>query len=164
MAKKKNHLSVLIVAKQNKAGLKHAKKLEKMLQKYTKDVHLDKSTSFRLRRRGTSIRKFKGNFIITVGGDGTFLLTAHRANVSILPVKIEGKGFLCTCTFSELEKNLKRLFTGDYVTIERMRLKCTKMREGKFSKYIEKIRHTEYPFSLNYLSFARKRPSKLLNI
>ncbi len=162
--KKKKSFSVLIVAKQNKAGLKYAEKLEAMLKRYVKDIHIDKSTAFRFQRRGTAVRKFHGDFIITIGGDGTFLLTAQRASVPILPVKIEGKGFLCTCTFKELDKNLKRLFKNDYITIERMRLKCTKTAAGKLEKYVERIRKKEYPFCVNEITFARKRPSKLLNI
>ena len=162
MAKKK--FSVMIVAKQNKAGLKHAKKLEKMLKKYVDDIHIDKSTAFRFQRRGTAIKRFHGDFIITVGGDGTFLLTAQKASVPILPVKIEGKGFLCTCTFKELEKNIKNLFSGKYDTLERMRLKCTRVYTGKFAKYVEKIRKPSYPMAVNEIAFARKRPSKLLNI
>jgi NAD+ kinase len=161
---KKNKLSIMIVAKQNKSGIAHAKKLEKMLKRRTKNVHIDRSTAFRLRRPGTSVKKFKGDLIITVGGDGTFLLTAHMANVPILPVKIEGKGFLCTTNFKELEKNIKRIFRKDYTITERARLKCIKLRSGKLEKYIGKIHSKEYPFSVNEVVFARKRPSKLLNI
>jgi NAD+ kinase len=161
---KKKKTSILIVAKQNKAGLKHAKKLEKLLRRYTDDIHVDKSTAFRFKRLGTAVSKFRGDLIITVGGDGTFLLTSQRANVPILPVKIEGKGFLCTCNFDELEKNVKRIFTGNFAVIERMRLRCTKMPSGKIEKYVEKLHRKEYPYCINEIAFARKRPSKLLNI
>jgi len=163
MSKKKSY-SVLIVAKQNKAGIRHAKKLETMIKGYTKDIHIDRSTAFRLRRTGTSIKKFRGDFIITVGGDGTFLMTSHRASVPILPVKIEGKGFLCTTEFKDLKKYLPRLFSGRYTITERMRLKCTKVTSGKISTVMKRLHRYDYPLSVNEVAFARKRPSKLLNI
>jgi NAD+ kinase len=161
---RKNGMSILLVAKQNKAGLAALQKTEKMLRRYTDDIHVDRSSGFRLRRIGTSIRKFRGDLIITLGGDGTFLLTAHRANVPILPVRIEGKGFLCTTDYGDLQKHLPALFKKKYSVSERMRLKCTKIMSGKISKYIGKIRHSDYPLSVNEIAFARKRPSKLLNI
>lgn len=162
--RKKKGLSILLVAKQNKAGLRAVKSAERMLRRYTDDIHLDRSTAFRLRKRGTSIKKFKGDFIVTLGGDGTFLMTSHRANVPILPVRIEGKGFLCTTDWEEFKKNTDRLFKKKFTTVERMRLKCTNMSGGRLSKYMKKIHETSYPLSSNEIAFARKRPSKLLNI
>ncbi|MBI3190569.1 NAD(+)/NADH kinase, partial [archaeon] len=113
---------------------------------------------------GMTVSKFLCDIVITVGGDGTLILTSQRAKVPILPVRIEGKGFLCTCNFDELEKNVKRIFTGNYTIIERMRLRCTKVPVGKIEKYVGKLHKKEYPFCINEIAFARKRPSKLLNI
>lgn len=161
---KKSSISVLIVAKQNKAGIRALKRTERLLKRYTEDVHIDRSSAFRLRRRGTSIKKFRGDVVITLGGDGTFLLTAHRASVPILPVRIEGKGFLCTVDYRDFVKNMQRLFRKKYAVIERARLRCTRVRSGKISRYIRKIHAAEYPLSVNEIAFARKRPSKLLNI
>src|SRR3989338_10703037 len=162
--KGKSGVKVLLVAKQNKAGIRHIKKLEKMLRKHTDDIHFDHSTALRLRKRGHSIRKFSGDFIITIGGDGTFLWTAHKANVPILPVRIEGYGFLCTADFDELMENIGKLLKGGYKTVERMRLTCYKIPGSKLQEYIGKIRHKEYPMAVNEIAFARKRPSKILNI
>src|SRR3989338_1112200 len=100
-------MKILIVAKQNDLGLKMAMKVEKKLREITEDVSLDMSTALRLRKRGVSIRKFDGDLIVTVGGDGTFLHTSSRTNIPILPVKIEGHGFLCTSTIKELTENVK---------------------------------------------------------
>ncbi|MBI2172657.1 MAG: NAD(+)/NADH kinase [Candidatus Aenigmarchaeota archaeon] len=162
--KKKNYPRVLLVAKQNKAGLRHIKKLEKMLRKYTDEIHFDHSTAIRLRKRGYSIRKFTGDFIITVGGDGTFLWTAHKANVPILPVRIEGQGFLCTIDFRHLEKHIKDLVRKNYKIMERMRLVCTRAKTRRIEKYMEKILSNEYPLALNEIAFGRKRPSKVLYV
>lgn len=156
--------SVLIVAKQNKTGVQSAKKLEKILQKKVREIHFDRSTAIRLRKLGHSIRKFNGDLIITLGGDGTFLWTAHKTNVPILPVKLEGQGFLCSCNLKQLIDNLDQILKKEYTIIERMRLRCTKIPKGKIQKYITAIRHSDYPLALNEIAFARKRPSKILDV
>ncbi len=156
--------SILIVAKQNKVGLQHAIKLEKMLQNRVKEVNFDRSTAIRLRKLGHSIRKFSGDLIITLGGDGTFLWTAHKTDVPILPVKLEGQGFLCSLNFKQLTENLDRILKKDFNIKERMRLRCAKIQSGKIQKYVSAIRHSDYPLALNEIAFARKRPSKILNI
>ena len=161
---KKGINSVLIVAKQNKIGVQHAVKLEKILIGKVREVHFDRSTAIRLRKLGQSIRKFNGDLIITLGGDGTFLWTAHKTSVPILPVKLEGQGFLCNANFKQLVDNLDRILKRDFTIIERMRLQCMKMSGGKIQKYMSAIRHSNYPLALNEIAFARKRPSKILDI
>src|SRR3989338_5212621 len=156
--------NVLIVAKQNKVGLQHAIKLERMLQNKVKEVNFDRSTAIRLRKLGHSIRKFNGDLIITLGGDGTFLWTAHKTDIPILPVKLEGQGFLCSVNFKQLTENLDRILKKDFTIKERMRLKCGKLPSGKIQKYVSAIRHGDYPLALNEIAFARKLPSKILNI
>lgn len=162
--KKKSDLKVLIVAKQNKIGLKMAKKLEKMLLEHSDDIHFDHATALKLRKRGVSIRKFKGDFIVTIGGDGTLLWTAHKSSVPILPVKIEGYGFLCTSTFKDVLDNFDRLRKKKYEIIERTRLQCSKIKKGRIEKYIDRILHSEYPLALNEIAFGRRRPSKILDM
>jgi NAD kinase len=159
----KKKKEILIVAKQNKLGMKLAKKLEIALRDKA-ELHFDKSSALRMRKRGHSIRKFKGDFIITIGGDGTFLWTAHKASVPILPVRIEGYGFLCTTDFGELMDNIGNLLKGNYKVAERTRLCVYKVPSTKFQSYLKKIRSSEYPMAVNEIAFARKRPSKILNI
>lgn len=154
---------VLVVAKQNSFGLKMGKRIADMLRNNV-NISYDLSTALKLHRPGTSIKNFKGDLVITVGGDGTFLRAAHHTNISILPVKIEGHGFLCTCTYKELTDNLRRLVRGDYMISNRTRLSCSRLKKTRFEKYMSKIRHKTYPPSLNEITFARKRPSKILNI
>ncbi|HLD49427.1 MAG TPA: NAD(+)/NADH kinase [archaeon] len=151
---------ILIVAKQNKLGLKMAMKAGKELGKYIDDIHFDPSTAIRFRKLGTPIKKFDGDLIITIGGDGTFLRTAAYSKVPILPVKIEGHGFLCTCDFKEFLENLSRLHKKDFFLLERMRLKCTRTKKGRFAR----ILHKSMTMAINEIVFARKRPSKILNI
>jgi NAD+ kinase len=156
--------SVLIVAKQNSVGIKAAKKVESLLLGKVKEIHFDSSTSIRLRKRGASIRKFRGDLVITLGGDGTFLWTAHKSDLPILPVKLEGQGFLCTMNLKQFAENLDKILRKEFEIIERMRLSCTKVSQSTIQKYIEIIRPTQYPLALNEIAFGRKRPSKVLEI
>ena len=160
---KQSQLKILIVAKQNKAGLHAARKLEKLLREYTEDIHFDLSTVKKARNaRGTPIKKFDGDFIITVGGDGTLLWTAQQTNKPILPVRIEGYGFLCTADFKDLIDNIKKVVNREYSVEERMRLSCTKIAKGKIERYLRLKR--SYPMAANEIVFARRRPSKILTI
>jgi len=164
---RKKTMRVLIVAKQNKLGLSRAKKLGKLLREYVKYVRFDPSTARkvrRLRKTGTSIKKFDGDLVITIGGDGTLLMTAHHSKVPILPIRIEGYGFLCTADFRDVMKNLDKIVNREYKINKIMRLKCSKVSKGKIERYIGKILHKTYPLSLNEITFARKRPSKILEI
>ena len=154
---------IMIVAKQNPLGIQLARALARKIEGKC-DYIFDPSTSMRLRKRGTSIKRFDGDFIITLGGDGTFLRASHQTNLPILPVKLEGHGFLCTCTYKELELNINRVLKGNFTVGERTRLKCTKIREGRVDRYLGRILKKEYPLSLNEIAFGRKRPSKILHI
>lgn len=163
----KKPMKIMIVAKQNKIGITRAKRLTKELKKYTDKISYDPSTARRvrkLRKKGASISKFDGDMIITVGGDGTFLHTAHQATAPILPVKIEGHGFLCTTDFRELIKNMDKLMKKEYKITHRTRLSCSKVSKGRMEKYINRIRHRTYPHAANEIVFSRKRPSKILDI
>lgn len=156
-------MKILIAAKQNPAGIRAAKKAEKELSKFA-EVHFDRSTALRLHKwktRGISIRKFDGDVIVTLGGDGTFLWTAYQARVPILPVRIEGHGFLCTTDMKELLKSMEALKAKKYRTFERMRLRVEKIKPGIIDRL---LRGSAYPQSVNEVAFARKRPSKILNV
>lgn len=154
---------IMIVAKQNAIGINLARDLARKIENRC-DLTFDPSTALKLRKRGTSIKRFDGNFIITLGGDGTFLRASHQTALPILPVKLEGHGFLCTTTYKELEENLDRVLRSNFSISRRARLKCTKIAEKRFEKYIDRILRKEYPLSLNEIAFARKRPSKILHI
>ncbi len=163
-------MEILIVAKQNQLGLKLAKKLERELNKKFRSkiadcsLFFDPSTAKRLKKRGISIKKFTGDMLITVGGDGTMLWSSHQTNVPILPVKIEGHGFLCTTDFEGLMKSIDKLITKDYKVTERIRIKCNKIKYDRIERYFSKIFPRTYPLSLNEIVFARKRPSKILKV
>lgn len=72
-------------------------------------------------------RVFEGNdfdadFVISVGGDGTFLKSAARAgmkNIPIIGVNTGRLGFLADITLCEMENCLHSLFNGDYQVYDR---------------------------------------------
>ncbi len=157
-------MKVLIVAKQNDLGMKMALRAEKKLREITDDVHFDRSTALRLRKGGVPIKKFDGDLIVTIGGDGTLLHASSLTNIPVMPVKIEGHGFLCTVSMKEFLDNIKRLNDKNYFVTERLRIQCRrKQSEGRLDKYLQILRK-QYPPSINEIVFARKRPSKILNI
>jgi len=157
---KSKRMSILISAKQNKAGFRAARRVEKELSKFA-DVSFDKSTAqkrMKWRMRGTAVSKFSGDMVVTLGGDGTFLWTAYQTDIPILPVRIEGHGFLCTTDYDFLLKNMQLIRMKKWNIIKRLRLQARKQQPG----LIEKILHRQYPCAINEIAFARKRPSKVL--
>ena len=65
---------------------------------------------------------FSADFVISLGGDGTFLMAASRVAdkcIPILGVNMGRLGFLADISASELERSLAALFTGDYQIEER---------------------------------------------
>jgi NAD+ kinase len=155
-------MDILISAKQNKAGIAAARKLERRF-KGIANVHFDLSTALRLRKHGHAIKNFKGDLIITLGGDGTFLWTAYQAQIPILPVRIEGHGFLCTAELKDVIANLQAIKSQKYEVFKRMRLKCTSTKSRTVKTKIRQIfTGKDYPPAVNEIAFARKRPSKVL--
>ena len=155
---------ILIVSKQTKHGLEKSKELIRLLEKKNIEVFMEPTSARKLKKKSFQIKKFDGNVIITIGGDGTLLLTASQTNVPILPVRIGGYGFLCTIDFDDLIKNLDKLINLDFYVEERLRLKCKRNIGGNIEKYMSKIWKKEYPHSLNEIVFTRKRPSKIMEV
>ncbi len=79
------------------------------------------------------------DFIIVLGGDGTFLSVARLAkdySIPIIGVNLGGLGFLTEITLDEMYDVLEEIFKGNYKVNERMMLKATVFRSGeKISSY-----------------------------
>ncbi|MCQ2450744.1 MAG: NAD(+)/NADH kinase [Clostridia bacterium] len=80
----------------------------------------------------------KGDFIVTIGGDGTIIRYAKRAaehNKPIIGINAGRMGYLANIEQSEY-KLLEKLLTGDYKTEKRMMLSVSVTDEnGKISTY-----------------------------
>lgn len=76
----------------------------------------------------------KADIIITLGGDGTFLHTAHHfigTGIPLLGINIGKLGFLTELEISEIERAFNFLFQGNYEVERRMLLQAKVIREGR---------------------------------
>jgi len=110
-------MKVLIVSKRNDEGIKKAEELKDTLSKRGVEAIFGEMCDG---AECSFIRKFSGDYVVTLGGDGTFLLTAQNLSkeIPILPVRIEGVGFLCNLDWNEFLGNIDRFvnekFSFDY--------------------------------------------------
>jgi NAD+ kinase len=79
------------------------------------------------------------DMIIVLGGDGTLLSVARLINdndVPIFGVNLGGMGFLTEVTREELYPTLEKIFSGDYIVHERLKLTTHIYRQGeKIAEY-----------------------------
>jgi NAD+ kinase len=76
----------------------------------------------------------QADLVIVLGGDGTLLSVARRANsreVPILGVNLGGLGFLTSTTSSELFSTLEQILNGEYEVERRSLLEATLIRNGE---------------------------------
>ena len=76
----------------------------------------------------------QADLVIVLGGDGTLLSVARRANsreVPILGVNLGGLGFLTSTTTSELFSTLEQILNGEYEVERRSLLEATLIRNGE---------------------------------
>jgi NAD+ kinase len=142
-------MNLLIVSKQNQLCFEASKKLEAVMKKEGHGIKFDSTTAKKMRKPGEKIEKFHGDMVITLGGDGTFIYASEKTKLPILPVRVEGFGYLSTIDFDELLKHPFLLKDGK--VIERARLKIT----GSGIKA---------PLAVNEIIFVRKIPSKIISI
>jgi NAD+ kinase len=76
----------------------------------------------------------RADLVIVLGGDGTLLSVARRANSRIVPilgVNLGSLGFLTSTTTSELFSTLEQVLQGEYEVEQRSLLSVTLMRNGE---------------------------------
>ena len=139
-------MKILVVAKQNEKCIKSADKLKKNLNH---EVVFDPLTGKKLNKKSENIDKFDGDFVITLGGDGTFLWTAQHTDKPILPVRAEGFGYLCSIDFDKLINDVKIIEKHKITERTRLSVKC---------------KNLNAPDATNEIVFTRQRPSKIINI
>ena len=74
------------------------------------------------------------DYIIIVGGDGTFLRATRlygQKNIPVLGVNMGKVGFLSNIHVDDVENGLNRLLTGQFQLIEKMLLQVSVFRDGK---------------------------------
>ena len=72
--------------------------------------------------------------VVSIGGDGTFLSSAHIVNFSEVPIvgiNLGRVGFLADIEYTEFESCLTKIKSGEYSTISRMVLDIRVIRNGR---------------------------------
>jgi len=105
-------MKIMIVSKPVKSVFKKSLELAKKLKDVK--VFFDSTNGKKYNLPWQKIENFKGDMIITVGGDGTFLWTSHKTNLPILPLRAEGIGFLTRGDIKDVLKNPKIILEKKY--------------------------------------------------
>lgn len=117
-------------------------------------------TSYVLQRRhdNTVALEPQTQFILTIGGDGTFLHGAHvalRHGVPIIGVKVGRLGFLCSTTLEDLEETTAQIKDGSMPLEERHALNGLVVNAGR-EKYSQ--------IALNDIVLFRHETDKLRDL
>jgi NAD+ kinase len=100
---------------------------------------------------------FNANFVLSIGGDGTFLTTAARVgrkNIPILGVNTGRLGFLTDVAGENLISTLEAIIAGKHTIEERTLLKLEAKDGTPFS----------YPYALNDISILKQESSSMISI
>ncbi len=86
------------------------------------DVVVEENTARHLGTRGVPLDNINADVIITLGGDGTILLTLQRARGRILGVNMGVLGFLTEIEPHEIWDAIERIERDDYIVDRRMKM------------------------------------------
>lgn len=107
-----------------KKALATAKDVYRFLQKHG-DVYAEHSVAKHLNIHGYTLRELnsKADIVITIGGDGTILMTLAEIDKPLFAINSGGMGFLAEIESKQTMSGLQRLVEGDYNVEERAKLK-----------------------------------------
>ncbi|MGP6220526.1 NAD(+) kinase [Caldiplasma sukawensis] len=71
------------------------------------------------------LEKIKADILITIGGDGTVLLAAQKAEGAILGINMGSLGFLSEVEIGRVEETIYRLIRGEHRYVDFMRLEVS---------------------------------------
>lgn len=119
-------------------------------------VETDTALALELEDSNTNLSDMDGDFMVTIGGDGTILRTAMEMktpDTPILGVNMGRRGFLSEVTVPEAEWALDKVLEGDYCLEESMKVssRCLQLEES-------------FPDALNEVLIAPPLPSKMVLI
>ena len=135
---KKQIKTVGIIAK--RTVLKKVKSLDsiiRLLKRQKAELFFDENIAAKLKKKEGYTRAQLLNMcdlVIVLGGDGTILKTAGymgKKKSLILAVNYGNVGFLSESHPSDLEKNIKKVFKGEYMVDKRALLRVTHYRNEK---------------------------------
>jgi len=137
-------------------ALKETKRIIDSLKEKGFEVSVETDTALALgyRNSNTDLSNLNGDFIVTVGGDGTILRTAMGMNdpgTPLLGVNMGRRGFLSEVSVKEFDSAVDRLQSGDYKVEECMKLSSMSPTSDE-----------SFPAALNEVLVASRMPSKMV--
>jgi len=118
------------------------------------EVETDTALALELKDHNTNLQDLDGDFVITVGGDGTILRAAMEMKTSSTPifgVNMGRRGFLSEVPPEGIEAAIQRVLDGDYFIEESIKVKS-------WAKGVNDV----FPDALNEVLIASRLPSKML--
>lgn len=120
------------------------------------DVSIETETALFLdyHKNNTDISELDGDFIVTIGGDGTILRTVmdmKNPETPIFGINMGRRGFLSEVTIPEINDALNKVMSGDYTLEENLKIasRCPQIDET-------------FPDALNEVLITSSMPSKML--
>ncbi len=151
----------IVLNTQKEEAFSIAKKLIALLSAKNINYYIEaKAAEMMERPEQASYSKLRADadYIIIIGGDGTFLHTAHHffgSEVPLLGINIGRLGFLTEIETNELDNALDNLFSGNFTVEKRMILEVNIQSDG------EEVYHN---YALNDFVVHRGSRSKLVGI
>jgi len=137
-------------------ALKIAKRIINYLESQDVEalVETDTALALELEDKNINLQDIEGDFLITIGGDGTILKTAMEMRTSETPifgVNMGRRGFLSEVPPEGIEQAVQRVINGDYFIEESIKVKS-------WGVGIKDV----FPDALNEVLIASSLPSKML--
>jgi NAD+ kinase len=117
-------------------------------------VETDTALALELQNHNTNLQDLDGDFIITVGGDGTILKTSmemKKPQTPLFGVNMGRRGFLAEIQPYEYKEAIQSFIKGDYTVEENLKVKSWGLNMDD-----------SFPDALNELLVACSLPSKML--
>lgn len=100
------------------------RELAEYLKKKKQVVQYESLIAEAVKAKGVPLEKLDADIFITVGGDGTILLTLEHTDRPVLAVNAGGLGFLSEVEPKYASNAIDRILKGDYRIEERTKLSC----------------------------------------
>lgn len=141
-------------------------KLLNLLKEMEAEVYIDKEfyeylvDEFKLTIPHSGLivdNNFEADFVLSMGGDGTFLKAAGRVgdkHIPIIGINMGRLGFLADVSASEIESSIHAIYRGDYAVEERSVLQIES----------DGMNINSYPFALNEIAVLKRDNSSMISI
>lgn len=143
-----------------------AQKIFSLLSEKKADIYVDE-TFYRFLSEGQRLNvpitdvftslDFDVDFVISIGGDGTFLKAASKVgnrNVPIVGINMGRLGYLADITPTEIDKAITMLYNGDFITESHTVIQVEAL-DGKLAGT---------PFALNDISVLKQDSASMITI